>query len=48
MTRPRIAEEVRLRLRGVLRLSGPDVVNFLQGLLTNDVKKLKPGAGLGL
>ena len=29
--------------RTVLRLSGPDTTDFLQGLITNDVAKLKDG-----
>lgn len=30
----------RLRSRSVIRLSGPDTLKFLQGLLTNDVRRL--------
>ncbi|OGQ83631.1 MAG: hypothetical protein A3F90_16300 [Deltaproteobacteria bacterium RIFCSPLOWO2_12_FULL_60_19] len=30
----------------VLRLTGPDRVSFLQGMVTNDVKKLAPGSGM--
>jgi len=30
--------------RAVIALSGPEARNFLQGLVTNDVKKLAPGA----
>ncbi len=29
--------------RGVIRVSGEDATSFLQGLLTNDVERLKPG-----
>ena len=29
--------------RGVVRVSGEDATSFLQGLLTNDVERLKPG-----
>lgn len=32
----------RLPERGVIRLSGPDVIGFLQGLITNDVAKVSP------
>ncbi len=32
--------------RGKLRLSGPDHIKFLQGMLTNDVKEKKPGTGV--
>jgi len=32
--------------RGKLRLSGPDRVRFLNGMVTNDVKKLQAGEGL--
>ncbi len=34
---------VLLEDRGVVRVSGEDAVSFLQGLLTNDVERLKPG-----
>ena len=30
--------------RRILRLSGPDTIEFLQGLVTNDVKRLEQGA----
>lgn len=30
----------------VLQLTGPDRVSFLQGMVTNDVKKLAPGTGM--
>ncbi|HKA33175.1 MAG TPA: folate-binding protein YgfZ, partial [Candidatus Binatia bacterium] len=30
----------------VVRLTGPDRVSFLQGMVSNDVKKLAPGAGV--
>lgn len=30
---------------GLIRLTGPDRVSWLQGMVTNDVAKLKPGAG---
>lgn len=30
--------------RGEVRISGPDRTSFLQGLITNDVEKLEPGA----
>jgi folate-binding protein YgfZ len=30
---------------GTVKLSGPDRVNWLQGMVTNDVQKLKPGTG---
>ena len=30
---------------GIVKLSGPDRVTWLQGMVTNDVQKLKPGAG---
>ena len=30
----------------VLHLTGPDRVSFLQGMVTNDVKKLAPGTGM--
>jgi folate-binding protein YgfZ len=33
------------RFRGLLRLTGADRVGFLQGMLTNDVAKLRPGEG---
>ncbi len=29
--------------RGVVRVSGADATGFLQGLLTNDVERLRPG-----
>jgi folate-binding protein YgfZ len=29
--------------RGLLRLSGPDRVSFLQGIVSNDIKKARPG-----
>jgi len=35
-----------LNTRRVLRLSGADVVPFLQGLTTNDVSKIDPGKGM--
>ena len=31
---------------GLLRLTGADRVRFLNGMITNDVKALTPGAGL--
>jgi folate-binding protein YgfZ len=34
---------VRLPNRGFLRLSGPDRLTFLQGLVSNDVNKVAPG-----
>ena len=34
---------IRLPNRGFLRLSGPDRLTFLQGLVTNDVNKVAPG-----
>jgi folate-binding protein YgfZ len=34
---------VRLPNRGLLRLSGPDRLTFLQGLVSNDVTKVAPG-----
>jgi folate-binding protein YgfZ len=34
---------VRLRNRGFLRLSGPDRLTFLQGLVSNDVNTVAPG-----
>jgi folate-binding protein YgfZ len=34
---------VRLQNRGFLRLSGPDRLTFLQGLVSNDVNKVAPG-----
>ena len=34
---------VRLPDRGFLRLSGPDRVKFLQGLVSNDVEAVAPG-----
>ena len=36
----------RLDDRAVIALSGPEARDFLQGLVTNDVEKLKPGVGL--
>jgi folate-binding protein YgfZ len=36
----------RLDDRAVIALSGPEARGFLQGLVTNDVEKLKPGVGL--
>src|SRR5437764_13229805 len=30
---------------GIVRLSGPDRVSWLQGMVTNDVEKLIPGSG---
>jgi len=32
--------------RAVLAISGPQARDFLQGLVTNDVTGLSPGAGL--
>ena len=32
----------RLPERGVIRLSGPEVQDFLQGLVTNEVAKASP------
>ena len=32
--------------RGLLRFTGPDRVSFLQGMVSNDVKKLSPGEGM--
>ena len=32
-----------LKTRGVIRFDGPDVINFLQGLVTNDVTKFEDG-----
>jgi folate-binding protein YgfZ len=37
---------VRLPNRGVLRLSGPDRLTFLQGLVSNDVNKVAPGGAV--
>ncbi|XP_073533275.1 putative transferase CAF17, mitochondrial [Phyllobates terribilis] len=31
-------------LRGLLRLRGPDIAGFMQGLITNDAERLKDGA----
>jgi folate-binding protein YgfZ len=31
--------------RGILRLSGPERISWLQGMVTNDVEKLRPGQG---
>jgi glycine cleavage system T protein len=36
---------IDLAHRGLLQLTGPDRVSFLQGMVSNDVKALKPGAG---
>lgn len=33
----------RLENRGLIHLEGPDRLKFLQGLITNDINKLKPG-----
>lgn len=43
-TAPAIGEHglVRLRSRGVLRLGGPDRQEFLQGLVSNDVRSVSP------
>jgi len=30
---------------GILRLTGPDRISWLQGMVTNDVEKLRPGEG---
>src|SRR5678815_2974254 len=30
---------------GVIRLSGPDRLTWLQGMVSNDVEKLRPGQG---
>ncbi len=38
--RPR---EIRLPLRGVVCITGPDTRSFLQELVTNDVEKVRPG-----
>lgn len=35
----------RLKSRSVVRFSGPDTIKFLQGLLTNDVRKFGKPAG---
>ena len=35
--------EIRLSLRGVICISGPDTRSFLQELVTNDVEKVRPG-----
>jgi folate-binding protein YgfZ len=32
--------------RGILRFTGPDRVSFLQGMISNDVKKLSDGEGM--
>lgn len=32
--------------RGLLRFTGPDRVSYLQGMVSNDVKKLAPGEGV--
>jgi folate-binding protein YgfZ len=32
-------------LEGIVRLSGPDRIAWLQGMVTNDVEKLRPGEG---
>ena len=37
---------LKLTTRGVLRLSGPEVTSFLQGLITNDINKCMPGNAL--
>lgn len=34
------------RNRGLLRLSGPERISWLQGMVTNDVEKLHPGQGV--
>lgn len=34
---------VRLEKRGLITLSGPDAKDFLQDLITNDIRKLSPG-----
>ena len=39
-------EPARLDDRAVIAISGPEARSFLQGLVTNDVTGLKPGAGL--
>jgi glycine cleavage system T protein len=36
---------IDLAHRGLLQLTGADRVSFLQGMVSNDVKALKPGAG---
>jgi glycine cleavage system T protein len=36
---------IDLSHRGLLQLTGADRVSFLQGMVSNDVKALKPGAG---
>jgi glycine cleavage system T protein len=36
---------IDLSYRGILELTGKDRARFLNGLVTNDVKSLKPGAG---
>jgi len=33
-------------LEGIIRLTGPDRVTWLQGMVTNDVEKLRPGEGV--
>ena len=35
----------KLKSRSVVRFSGPDTVKFLQGLLTNDVRRFGESAG---
>ncbi len=35
-----------LEERAILRISGPDRRDFLQGLITNDIARLRPGAAL--
>ena len=37
---------LKLTTRSVLRLSGPEVTSFLQGLITNDINKCMPGNAL--
>ena len=37
------ASLIGLPNRGVLRIAGPDRVGFLQGLISNDVKSVRPG-----
>jgi folate-binding protein YgfZ len=39
-------QAARLEDRAVLALSGPDVRPFLQGLITNDIEKVKPGKAI--
>ncbi len=36
----------RLEDRSVIAVTGPDARSFLQGLITNDVEKIVPGAGI--